>query len=236
MEHQRPDVFEKAASYVQLEPVWGRSEDSAAPLRAAAIIALARIEGSRSLPRLVNAMVDPARDVRMAVAQALGYVGTEAAGLILRLKTRIGDRDPDVLSECYSGLLEVDPKENLAFVAEYLDPDEPARCEAAAMALGKSRLPDALVPLGACWQACGPSDTGRQVLLAIAMLRLPSVFDYLLEIVATEPEKNAIAAMAALKIHNYDPRLCERLGQVVLKKNSPTLQALFDRDFRSDQR
>ena len=118
MEHQRPDVFDKAATYVQLEPVWGGSEDSAAPLRAAAIIALARIEGSRSLPRLVNAMVDPARDVRMAAAQALGYVGNEAAGLVLRLKARIGDRDPDVLSECFSGLLVVDPKENLSFVSE----------------------------------------------------------------------------------------------------------------------
>jgi HEAT repeat protein len=235
MEHQRPDVFEKAANYVQLEPVWGGSEDSAAPLRAAAIIALARIEGSSSLPLLVDAMVDPARDVRIATAQALGYVGTEAAGLVLRLKTRIGDRDPDVLSECFSGLLEVDPKENLAFVSESLDPHQPARCEAAALALGKSRLPDALAPLAACWQRCGPSETGRQVLLAIAMLRLPAAIDYLLDLVASDSEKDAIAAMAALKIHNYDPRLRERLGQIVLKKSDRALQAQFDRDFRSDE-
>ena len=32
MEHQEPDVFQKASSYVQLEPVWGGSEDTAAPL------------------------------------------------------------------------------------------------------------------------------------------------------------------------------------------------------------
>ncbi len=235
MEHQRPDAFEKAASHVQLEPVWGGSEDSAAPLRAAAIIALARIEGSRSLPRLVDAMVNAARDVRMAAAQALGYVGNEAAGLVLRLKTRVGDRDPEVLSECFSGLLEVNPKENLAFVSEYLNADEPAGREAAAMALGKSRLPDALAPLAACWQECGPSETGRQVLLAIAMLRLPVAIDYLLDLVASDSEKEAIAAMAALKIHNYDPRLCERLEQIMLKKNSRALQAVFDRDFRSDE-
>ena len=235
MEHQRPDVFEKAARFVQLEPVWGGTEDSAPPLRAAAIIALARIVGSSSLPLLVNAMLDPSRDVRIATAQALGYIGNESAGLVLRFKARTGDRDPDVLSECFSGLLEVDPHANLSFVSEYLDEDQPAQCEAAALALGKSRLPEALAQLGACWQRCGPSETGRQVLLAIAMLRLPAAIDYLLELVASDSEKEASAAMSALEIHNYDPRLRERLAQIVLKANHRTLQAQFDRDFRSDE-
>ena len=40
MEHQRTDVFLKAARHVQFEPVWGGSEDSAPPLRAAALVAL----------------------------------------------------------------------------------------------------------------------------------------------------------------------------------------------------
>src|SRR3954471_12989052 len=44
MEHQNPDVFVKAARHVQLEPVWGGTEDSATPLRAAALVALARAE------------------------------------------------------------------------------------------------------------------------------------------------------------------------------------------------
>src|SRR5947209_6726852 len=91
MEHPRTDVFHKAARHVQPEPVWGGQEDSAPPLRAAALVALARVEGSRSLPLLVDAMVDPAKDVRIAAAVALGAVGSEGAGLILRLKVRVGD-------------------------------------------------------------------------------------------------------------------------------------------------
>src|SRR4051812_19783634 len=58
VEHQRPEVFRKAARHVQLEPVWGGTEDSAAPLRAAAILGLARIEGSSCLPLLVDTMTD----------------------------------------------------------------------------------------------------------------------------------------------------------------------------------
>src|SRR5262249_24930734 len=44
MEHQGTEVFRRAARHVQLEPVWGGTEDSAAPLRAAAVVALARAE------------------------------------------------------------------------------------------------------------------------------------------------------------------------------------------------
>jgi HEAT repeat protein len=235
MEHQRPDVFETAVAYVQEEPVWGGSEDTAVLLRAAALIALARIEGSSSLSRLVDAMIDPAKDVRIAAAQAMGYVGTDAAGLLLRLKARIGDRDPDVLSECLSGLLTVNPGENLALVGEFLVPGDPARCEAAALALGKSRLPDALERLKACWPRCLSSDLRRQVLLAIAMMRLPAAIDHLLEVVGSDSEKDAAAALSALKIHNYDSRLRERLEAVVRKAGGRALRAQFDRDFRPEE-
>ena len=105
LEHRAPDVFLKAARHVQLEPVWGGSEDTAAPLRAAALLALARIDVDGLLTILVDALVDPQKDVRIAAAQALGYHGSESAGLILRLKARLGDREPEVFSECLSGLL-----------------------------------------------------------------------------------------------------------------------------------
>ncbi len=236
MEHDRADVFQKAASHVQLEPVWGGSEDSAAPLRAAAIVALARIEGSRSLSLLVDAMTDPAKDVRIASAMAMGAVGGEAAGLLLRLKARLGDRDPDVLSECLSGLLSVNPRENLPIVAGFLEPGNAAHCEAAALALGKSRLPEALEPLKACWRQSLFSEAGPQVLLAIAMLRLPAAIDYLVELVASDSEKEATSALSALKIHNYDPRLRDRLAQVVQKAGSRTVRVAFERDFPADDR
>ncbi|MHC5544703.1 hypothetical protein ACYOEI_41250, partial [Singulisphaera rosea] len=56
MEYDAPDLFQKAAGHVQFEPVWGRTEDSAPPLRASAVVALARLEGHRSLPTLVDAL------------------------------------------------------------------------------------------------------------------------------------------------------------------------------------
>jgi HEAT repeat protein len=232
MEHLGPEVFLKAARHVQFEPVWGGTEDAAPPLRAAALVALARAEGSCSLPILVDAMADPAKDVRIAAALALAAVGTEGAGLVLRLKVRVGDKDPDVLSECLGGLLAVDPKENLSLVSEFLDPSNPSTCEAAAMALGKSRLPEALDPLKECWQRSHSAELRQHILLAIAILRRPAANDYLMDLVASEPEPEASTALSALRIFKEDPRLRERIERIVRGRESPTLRAVFDRDFR----
>jgi hypothetical protein len=235
MEHPAPDVFLRAARHVQLEPVWGGTEDSAPPLRAAALVALARVEGSRSLPLLVDAMADPAKDVRIAAAVALGAIGGESAGLILRLKVRVGDRDPDVLSECLGGLLTVDPKENVSLVTEFLEPSNAAACESAALALGKSRLPEALDPLKGCWPRCHSPALRQQILLAIAILRRPGAIDYLTDLVASESELDTLAVLSALKIFKNDPRLRERIAKLVQERGSSTLQARFDRDFQLDE-
>jgi HEAT repeat protein len=231
MEHQIPDVFLKAARHVQFEPVWGGSEDSAPPLRAAAVIALARAEGTHSLPVLVDALADPARDVRIAAAVALGAVGSESAGLLLRFKVRIGDKDPDVFSECLLGLLTVDPKENLPIVSGFLDPGNAASCEAAAMALGKSRLAEALDPLKECLERSHSREMRQHILLAVAILRRPAAIDYLIELVSTEPEPNAVEALSALGIYKDDPRLRERVEGIAKGRGSGPVQSAFDREF-----
>ena len=231
MEHPRADVFLKAANHVQFEPIWGGSEDSAPPLRAAALVALARVEGSGCLPLLVDSLADPARDVRVAAAVALGAIGTEAAGLVLRLKVRVGDKDPDVLSECLLGLLTIGPTANLPIVAGFLTPSNAVSCEAAALALGKSRLPEALAPLRECWPRCFDPELRQHVLLAIAILRRPAAIDHLIEVVTTEADSTAIHALAALRISKDDPKLRERIERIVRDRNSPPLRAAFDHHF-----
>jgi HEAT repeat protein len=233
LEHGRPDPFRKAARHVQLEPVWGGQADSAAPLRASASIALARVGSREDQPLLVDLLADPEREVRIAAAQALTCFEPDTAGLLLRLKVRCGDDEPEVLSECFSGLLAVDPRANLSFVSGFVRPESSSHCEAAVLALGKSRLPEALAELKECRNRVFSTGLKEQILLAIAMLRVPAAIDYLLEVVASESEKDAIAALFALKIHNYDPRLRERISEIVGKTDSPALQARFERDFQA---
>jgi hypothetical protein len=233
LEHEQPEIFRRAARHVQFEPVWGGQEDSAAPLRAAALFALARIGGRADLPLLVDSLTDPEKEVRIASAQALSCFAGEAPGLLLRLKVRSGDKEAEVLSECFSGLLTIDPGQHLPFVAEFLEASDEARCEAAVLALGKSRRPEALEALASCWKRATSTGLKEQVLLAIAMLRLPAAIEHLLDLVASDCERDAIAALFALKIHSYDARLRERIAEVVRQAGSPALQARFDRDFSS---
>lgn len=230
-EHAQPETFQKAARHVQFEPVWGGEEDTAPPLRAAGLIGLTRIDPPGLLPMLVEALTDPEREVRITAALSLGAVGSEAAGLLLRLKCRVGDREPEVLSECLYALLTVSHQEHLEFVTEFLDVFMPDRCEAAVLALGKSRLPEALEPLQRCWERAASAALREPILLAVAMIRAPAALDYLLDHVAGDDEPTACAALTALKIHRHDAKLVERIARLVLAKGNRSVQSQFDHDF-----
>jgi HEAT repeat protein len=231
LDHERAEVFLTAARHIQFEPVWGGVQDSAGPLRAAAIYALARIGCSECMPVFVDALIDPEREVRLASAQALASRGTESAGLLLRLKTRTGDADPEVLAECLAGLLSIDAAVYLPLVSQMLDPTDETRCEAAALALARSRTPESLDLLTSCWQRAGSAGLKDRLLLALALLRLPAAIDYLLQLVASDSERFAVSALAALKIHRHDARLRQRIARVLNDAGNARLQARFERDF-----
>jgi hypothetical protein len=146
----------------------------------------------------------------------------------------MGDKDPDVISECFSGLLSCSPRDNLPFVAHFLDSSEPAVCEAAIVALGRSRLPDAFELLKNCLVR-HPIGLNEEIFLAMAMLRMPMATEYLLEKVAAPGETSASAALSALMIYGYDPTLRQRIADAVQKSGSRALQAKFERASGSDQ-
>jgi HEAT repeat protein len=234
LDHDVSDVYLQAARHVQMEPVWGGEVDTAAPLRAAGVFALARIGYSGMLPLLVDALTDPEKEVRLAAAQALAEHATETACLLLRLKARLGDPDLEVVSECLYGLLSGSPRESLSFVSGFLDSQAVGSREAAILALGKSRLSEAFEMLKTCWQRDVLGQVRAETLLAMAMLRLPAATDFLLEVVATEHESTALQALGSLLIHRHDPRLRERLAAAVQKNNRRALRAKFERDFPTD--
>jgi HEAT repeat protein len=231
--HDQTDLYLRAARHVQFEPVWGGTEDTAAPLRSLAVLALARIDHHDLLSLLVDSLVDSHKEVRIAAAQALGYHGSEAASLLLRLKALTGDKDSEVISECLFCLLNIESNENIAFISRFLDSGEVANCEAAIIALGRSRLPAALDLLKACRQR-HPIGLDDEIFLAMAMLRLPSSTDFLLEVVTKDQERTALAALSALMIHRYDSTLRERIAEAVHENGSDTLRSKFVRESAMD--
>jgi len=190
--------------------VWGGREDTAAELRGVCGLAHAHAGRSDALDVLAELLADPQRMARSAAAQALGDSGRPDATALLRFKIRTGDSEPAVIGACFGSLLALAPKTALTYVAGFLEGDD-ERAEAAALALGESRLAGATSVLVAWCDRVLADVRARVGYLALALLRDESANTQLLEIVATGEPEDAIAALRALATFKADPRLTERM-------------------------
>jgi HEAT repeat protein len=233
LEYTDETFFLGGVRYVQQEPVWGGSQDSAVPVRVSCAFALVRIRHRGALSVLVDMLADKEKAARIGAVQALAYSGTEAAGLLLRLKARVGDREPEVISECFAGILELAPEQGVAFVTEFLDSEDDAIQEGALLALGTSRRAEAFEILK-MFARRASGDLLEVAHVALALLRLPEAMDYLLTLVADRSRAVATAALGALAVHRYDARVCERTAAAVAATGDTTLRSVFESRFRAN--
>ena len=214
LEHDAGAVFRRGAEHVQMEPVFGGRVDTAVDLRGASALAVAEHGGSDVLVLLARLLADPEPPVRVSAARAVSVHGAEAGIPLLHLKALSGDGEPRVVSECLLALLRLDPKGALPFVASFLDKDD-ATAEAAAVALGESRQPEALPTLAAWLPRASRRGLARVALLAVAALRREDAIEFLLSVVKGEPAATAREALSALATLGPGDALVERLTSAV---------------------
>jgi HEAT repeats len=220
--------FLDALRYRQPEPVWGGTSDTAIDLRCTAAMGLVASGYPRALAEVAGLLVDEEAQARAGAARAIACGNPREAELLLRLKASVGDDDAFVLGECFEGLLTVEPDESVAFVAGYLDADDDAVREAAAHALGESRLPAALDRLQTAWNEAYVPDWWRRVLVrAAAVHRSDAAFDWLLALVAESPARTAGHVIETLAIYAHNARLAERVSQVVEVRGDAALDEAF---------
>jgi HEAT repeat protein len=232
MEFEEEDLFWRGARHIQLEPIWGGKRDTAAPLRVSCAFSLVRIHARGALPLLVDLLTDPVKDARLGAVQALAYSETEAAGLLLRLKARMGDPEPEIVSECFTRLFKLTPDDAVAFVAGFLKASDSAVQESALLALGDSRRPEAFEVLKAFWEGSVDSALQETALMALSLLRLPAATAFLVSLIDNGIRPVAEAAISALAVHRYDERLRERIAAMVRQKGREALQGHFEERFR----
>jgi HEAT repeat protein len=190
LEYPSYEPFLRGIRHVQMEPSFGPPVDTATELRALSAIGLVRTNYPDVGVELVTLLADKQRDARIGAARAIAYWSTGAGALLLRFKILTGDREPEVLGECFSGLLHIEPGRSLEFVAAYLDDEEVAIAEGAALALGESHREEALEILK---RHVKPSILRPTVLLAIALLRNDAAVEYLRSLL---PDREAAKALA----------------------------------------
>lgn len=229
--HSESEEFLRGLHHVQMEGVWGGREDTAALLRSTCALALvqcADLTRRDALRHLVDAFTDPFPAVRTDVARALGELEGHEAALLLRLKARIADPDPAVTGQVLESLLRVEQDTAVPFVAEFLEaPNDVA--EEAALALGASRLPAALDVLKHTWTNFRMLIPADVLLRAISSSRQDSAIEFLVELVRTGTEREAIAAIDALELHRGSPEVQHQLGRAVASRGEAAIHERFRR-------
>ena len=212
LEYPSPSVFRRGLRHVQMEPTWGGSVDTAAEVRALGAMGLAQANDPDALEEILPLLLDPERDARIGALRAIGASGLPGGILLLRLKALTGD-EPEVLGECFAALLRASPTQSPEFVGKFLDHREEAVAEAAALALGDSRLESAFAVLREAFERTRALPRSRRtLLLAIALLRRESAIDFLLDLVQNGESQTSADAVAALAMYDKDPNLQERLA------------------------
>jgi hypothetical protein len=121
--HRESPAFLRGAVHVQMEPIWGRQEDSAGPLRGICLLAL---PGWPDLPRaqvlrhMVNTLTEPSPTVRADAARALAEMQGGEGALLLRLKARTSDAEPAVAGQVLESLLALERRAALPLVRQFL--------------------------------------------------------------------------------------------------------------------
>ncbi len=236
LEHQDPAVFLDAVRHVQMEPVWGGSEDTAAWLRGLAAIGLAGCDHPRALSHLVDVLADKEKPARIGAARALGALGRPEGALLLRLKLLLGDSESEVLAESFRALLALErPDEGTSFVARFLELGDEVTAEAAALALGESRKPQALTILKRSWEKARGRSLRRVHLVAMALLRTEEATDFLVSLLASENAETARGALSALGPFLYGDELRARVGKAVSERDDAALLELYEGELRKNR-
>jgi HEAT repeat protein len=208
LEYRDSPPFRRGMQHVQMEPVWGKHEDTAQSLRGACLLALVACTDTRKVEvfqALVDALTEPEAVVRIEAVRGLAEMGGDEATLLLRMKARIGDDEPPIIRLVFDGLCRLEGDSVLPFLARFFDsPAQDVRVEAA-LAIGASRSAAAVRLLtSACDRTRDPGF--RDVFFrSLSISRQPEAIEYLKGLLKTGRSGDLTALVAALELHREDP-------------------------------
>jgi HEAT repeat protein len=231
LDHVEPEVYLIGIHHVQMEGSFGPPVDAAAKLRAISALALARTRHPAALDEIVSLLVDKWPEARIGAIRAMAVNGGSAGALLIKLKILTGESEPDVLAECFSGLMVAAPERSLPLIAGFIDSEDIAVAEAALLALGSSRLPAALDLLKARWERTVGDPLRKIVLLAIAMIRSDAAIEFLLALLGECTPAVAKDVIAALAFFRNNERVRGQVESVVARRDEKSVTEIFRQEF-----
>ena len=231
MDYLEPEIYRKAIHHVQMEGSYGPPVDAAAKLRGLSALGLARTRHPGALDDIVGLLVDPWPQARIGAVRALASNGGDAGSLLLKLKVLTGDDEPEVIAECFSGLLANASEKDLAFVAPYADAEDPAIAEAAILAIGSSRLPAAFERLKEKWDRSAGAALRSVLLLAMAMSKSEAAIAFLISLLEDGNAQTARDSITALAIYRDNEKIRRSVEDAVSRRGDKNLIEALRREF-----
>ncbi len=188
--------------YHQLDPVFGPPVDSAAGLRVICADALLENSYPQVLRELADLLADGEPAARAGAIRALAASGRMEGALLLRYKVHVGDASPEVMGECFAGLLSLAADESIPFVVGQLDgqfgtTNAEVQLEAA-IALGATRRPEVVKPLLDFAERQFEASRRSIACRALALVQHEVAIEYLLRQLGSEDQQIALSALDAL--------------------------------------
>lgn len=221
LDYDGVDLYLAGMRHVQMEPTWGGSSDTAVELRGVCAMGLASTTYPNKLRELVNLLVDSEWQARAGAVRAIATVGSDAATLLLRFKALSGDKEPEVLSECFSGLLEVGGGEAMPLVKSFAGGRNQEVREAAILALGASRRADAVDWLKERFEAVAHLETRKCILLSLATSRTEPAIEFVLGVIRNGSAQTSAMAVSAMEVNRADRRMQEEVEKALQARSAP---------------
>lgn len=210
-----PDLYLRGIRHVQMEASYGPAIDTAAELREVCAMGLANSTYPHKLRELLPLLVDKEWRVRAGAIRAIGVIGTESASLLLRFKMLSGDKDPEVMSDCFTAILALEGAEGLPLVAGFAESDNSEVREAAILAIGASRRADAVEWLIAKFAATAGKPGRKCILLSLSTSRVEAAIVFLLDLIRNATPAASALAIDALSIHARDRQLSAQVDDAI---------------------
>lgn len=215
MDYDEPDLYLNGMRHVQMEPTYGGSVDTASELRAMCAMGLANTRYAGKLRAFVDLLVDREWQARSGAVRALATAGSEAALLLLRFKALTGDREPEVIADCFSGLLSAEGAEAVSFVASFATSRDKEIREAAILALGASRRADAIDWMKQRFGEIADAETRKCILLSLATSRTDGAIEFVIEVIRNGSSLASQLALSAMEINRGDRAIQERVEEAL---------------------
>jgi hypothetical protein len=234
MDYSEPDVYRQGLRHVQMEASFGPPVDAAAHLRGLSAMGLVRTRDREAQADVVALLVDSATPARIGAIRALATNGGDSGALVLRLKVLTGDVEPEVMAECFSGLLASYSASTVAFVARYVDNEEPAIAEAAILALGASRGQQAFQALKEKWDRTRRGPVKKVLLFALSNSRNEDALQFLLGQLETASAATAAEVLSALAAQRPSESIRNAIHLAVQRRADASLTAAYNSAFPAE--